>query len=1080
MSAPTREPFPTHDADLALAVLLEPLARGARVLWIGDAGSGAERLAASASSIEAVSNGGPRRTRGSKAGTIRSRGWPTQGEAFDLVIADGEADPTRLTELARLVEVGGALVVSIEARSTDVYAQLHEALARSFASVRMLGQTRFTGFAHVDFARADGSELAFDGSALTAAERPLRWIGVAGSVDRDLESYLVVQTPTESAAERPAERAQPGAALERELEAARARLEHAEKRLEQAQREIARSGQKLDELRHQLDESQSVVTRKDAELKARPVESKPPTESKQVSESKQVGESKPVAESKLVADSKQTELRALEASYAELEERLHGQAKELTSLRNELERRALLVRDLVEELRAARERAKAARSSVVSEGLPEVDRLRAQLVGVQRRLGDAEGERAAAVFRADELGAQIERLRRSSPASAVPAAAVPAAAVPAAAVPAAAVPAAAVPAAAVPAAAVPAAAVPAAHPAPSLQEVAERESLRSELRALTERHAAEKESLFVAGAEAEGRVRGLGARVAELEELRSLAEARLALTQDDLRRTRERMRAIESDGEQSREQLAMARMRPPDVSAEERDARREGELRGALHLAREALVAVQDERDGLLRELTRARTGLVLAEQEAHAARDGAAQLLAQERSELESLRGAEASARAALVELRGAHEARLAALDSLEGERSGLRLRLADAEAALASAQERIARGEGDRASQRAAHDALKAERDALQTSAETARILSDKIRSHDGDATLAEGDALDLEQQVALLDAERAEARKIGILLGDVERDLEMLRKERDAETARAREAESALSQAQEGERIKVTGWVQRIQAREALVGRLQTALASAESSRKAHQAELASMQMRLMRAEEASTALEVARDVQRSEEQRDRTALADAALSARAAADALGHSRERGLSTLAEAREALAALLGGIKAPAPNAPEAVLRDEVAALRRELEDRGLMLRSLTAQLEERDERVRSFEMGGASQAMQGLEARLREAEEKETRLVRELELAAERRTAAMEREAELRRLEQLIGDRDGQLMESEGHLEQSTRAHVVLRDQLARVSSELESVLGKAQSDSAGVTIERLGEILRGLRKS
>lgn len=1038
MSVPTREPFPKEDADLALAVLLEPLARGARVLWVGDAGSGAERLAASASSIEAVSHGGPRRTRGTKAGSVRGRSWPTQGEAFDLVIADGEADPNRLTELARFVEVGGALVVSVEARSTDVYTQLHEALVRSFASVRMLGQTRFAGFAHVDFARADGSELAFDGSALTAAERPLRWIAVAGSVDRDLESYLVVQTPAETAPDRPVDRPQPGAALERELEAARARLEHAEKRLEQAQREIARSGQKLDELRHQLDESQAA--RKEAELAARsrPQEArapeakaeppKPPPTSEAKQEAKPAGESKPA----------QQELRALEASYAELEARLHGQAKELTSVRAELERRAILVRDLVEELRVARERAPIASKPAVSEGLPELDRVRAQLIGVQRRLGDAEGERAAAVFRADELAAQLERLRSSAAAPApAPVVAAPSGT---------------------------------AHPAPTVASIAERERLERELRTLTERHAAERESLFLAAAEAEGRVRGLGARVAELEEMRSLAEARLALTSDDLRRARERMRALESDAEQSREQLAVARMRPP--AAEETDARREGELRGALHLAREALAAAQDERDGLLRELTRARSGLVLAEQEANAARDGATQLLAQERSELESLRGAEASARAALVELREQHEARLSALDSLEGERSGLRFRLADAEAALLAAQERANSSGAELAS-------LRAERDALKEAAERAKVLSDKIRSGEGDATLAEGDALDLEQQVALLDAERAEARKIGILLGDVERDLELLRKERDAEGARAREAEEALKDARERERVGVTGWVQRIQAREALVGRLQSALALAEASRKAHQAELAAIEKRLMRAEEAATALEVARDVQRAEEQRERTALADAAVSARAAADALADSRERGLSTLSEARTALATLLEGIKAPAPNAPEAVLRDEVAALRRELEDRGLMLRSLTAQLEERDERVRSFEMGGASQAMQAMEARLREAEEKETRLVRELELAAERRTAAMEREAELRRLEQLIGDRDAQLMESEGHLEQSTRSQAALRDQLARVSSELESVLGKAQTESAAATIERLGEILRALRK-
>ena len=217
---------------------------------------------------------------------------------------------------------------------------------------------------------------------------------------------------------------------------------------------------------------------------------------------------------------------------------------------------------------------------------------------------------------------------------------------------------------------------------------------------------------------------------------------------------------------------------------------------------------------------------------------------------------------------------------------------------------------------------------------------------------------------------------------------------------------------------------------------------------------------MEARLLRAEEAGTALEVARDVQRAEDIRERTALADAAVSARAAADALASSRERGLSVMGEIRGALAALIEGIKSPAAGTPESSLRDENVALQRELDDRGLMLRSLTAQLEERDERLRSFETGGAALAIKSLEVRLREAEEKEVRLVRELELAAERRTAAMEREAELRRLEQLLEARDAQVMTDEGLIEQSQRAQAQLRDQVARLGSELESVLGHAKS--------------------
>jgi hypothetical protein len=1095
MTRPEREsPLrgdPKDDAELALGVLLEPIAEGARVLWVGDAGSGAERLTGVAASVESV--GGPRRTRGRRSGAVRTRPWPGAGEAFDLVVApDFELDEGRMLELARLVEVGGALVVTADAGASESYARLFSSLTRSFAKVRMLGQTRFSGFAHVDFAglpSAGASEVAFDGTAVETTEPPLRWIAVAGSLDRTFEPYLVVQTaapapeverrsevaPIERAPEsRPTEsRATEGratesrGALERELDAARARLEHSEKRLEQAQREIARNGQKLDELRHQVEHTQSSLAAQAAELKQR--------------DAALATSQRELAKKTAAPTASPAEIRELEASYAELEERLHAQGRELTALRLELERRATLVRDLVEELKEAR-RAPAVVDLAAGHGavkeasdtLPELDRLRAQLVGLQRRLADAEGERASSVFRADELAAQVERLKKAAAQASPSEAALRQAAVEAE-----------------------SKAQSLASELTAVRSLAQTQQadVEARIRGLTETFGSERESLSLARAQAEGRARGLAARLAELDEVRSQAEARLALALEDVRDKSALARRLQAELADRHEELAVARMRPPEpvatlpvalAATEAGDARREGELIGALHRTREALASAQDERDQMVRELARSRAGLLLAEQEAHAAREAAKLELAHDRSELELLRASEASNRSHLVELRAAHEARLFSLDALEGERSGLRFRLADAEEALGSAQARLAieidkaRAAGEHTeSLRGELEVLGRERASLLALADEARILSEKLKEGASHATLAEGDALDLAQQVAILDAERAEARKIGMLLGDVERDLELLRREREAEAQAARDARAALASFEEGERVKTAGWVQRVAAREALVARLQSALATAESGKTVHRAELRALEERLQRAEETGAALEVALTVQRSEDQRERTMLSEAAISARAAADALANSRESGLRALSETRSALSTLIEGIKAPAPGTPEAVLRDEIGALRHELDDRGLMLRSLTAQLEERDERLRSFEVGGASQAMKALEARLREAEEKELRLVRELELAAERRSAAMEREAELRRLEQLLGDRDGELMASEGHLEQSQRAQAALRDQVARLGSELESLLSRAGSEPASALLERLGEILRAIRR-
>jgi len=1064
MSRPDREPFSKDDAELALAVMLEPLAAGGRVLWAGEPGPGAERLLACAASVEALA--GPRRTRlaGRRGSGVKTRGLPAAGERWDLVVLPELEDVARLGEAAQWIATDGSLVASSSAGPLG-YERLEAELGRVFGEggARILGQTRFAGFALVDFARADGSELSFDGTALEEVEPAQRWIAIAGAAvgSPSLAAYLVVQTaagdgsatPERGTVERasveraPAERT----GAERELEAARARLEHAEKRLEQAQREIARSAQKLDELRHQLDEANASRTGSAAALEESRRQLRAATERAASAEKNAFGAA---------------EVREIEASYVELEERLRAQGGELAALRAELERRAILVRDLVEELAEARRSpAPAAVKPASGATLPELDRLKAQVAGLLRRVADAEGQRAAAHFAADELRGRLERSEAERQRLDTERQRLA---------------------------------------AERHQLELERTQLRSELASRPAAEvvrgpeaaalASEREALARQSAMIEGRLRGLTARLAEVDELRRLAEARVLLLEVDLGAARETARARLADFEQAREQLAVARMAPPPG-----DPRREGTLLGTLSRTRESLLAAEEERDRLVKELGRARAGLVAAEQEAAGARGGSAHDVAVLRSELEVLRASEANARAALVELRAAHEARLVALDALEGERNGLSLRLGDAEAALASSSDRLA--------------VLAGERDGLAARLEGSRAALRQLA--EGSASSPVGEfAADLEWLVA----ERSEARRIGLLLAEAERDLEVIRREREAEAARAADAERMLADergeagklgrilgeverdierirrereaaveaaaaAQEDARQRTAGAIARLQARDALVARLHTELASSALRRDALREEIARLEERLRRDAEQRAAEAAVGEVQEAEDARERSSLVGAADAAQRERDHARAQRDGLRGLLSEARGSLGRLVDGLRAPDPRgaafAAESILRDELAALRRELDDRSLLVRALGAQVEERDARLRTLEAGSAGEAQRALTAALEAAEERQARLARELELAAERRTAAMEREADLRRLETELAGREEQLMDLEGRLAQSQRVEAGLRESLEKLGGELEGVLSRAGSEAPAATLERIAQALRSLRR-
>lgn len=1036
---------PPEGAELALAIYVEELARDARVLWMGEAGSGATRLSASAAALEVLPP--PRRSRGSRrGGRLATRGWlgPADAESYQLVVvpdalASGLADQSRLEDVKRSVAPGGVVVLATEAQDGS-YERFYEHAAAAFDVVRMLGITPFSGVSIVDFAGADGTTVSLDGSALAGSqpEPMLRWIALCGAQQKDVEPYLVVQlpfaprdagpreaarldAPAEVPVAAPVAPAPSSAAAERELEAARARLEHSEKRLEQAQREIARNGQKLDELRHEIERANAALAER-AERSTAP--------------SADDGE-----------PSDDGETAALGEEVNALERRLAAQGRELTELRVEGERRSVIVRDLVEQLAAARAAQPVAVAVVRVEEPVSSD-------ATQRRVAEAEASRAAAVFRADELAgevallrAQLEHARTVSAPEDTARIRVELASQAGARID------------QIQAeAAAQLAATRAEHAtqleaarseivrlgAARAEAIAALEVARGELDAerasVTERidavraEAAERaREARVEGAtelareragakdrdtktaEREGTIRGLMSRAAELDEMRLQTEARLSLALSDIAALKGEKRHLEAQLGSVQEELELAMLQ-----------RRQGPAGGdrAVEMAEAAA-----ERSRLEAEVTRLRAALVIAEQELEAAHETQLRRVASIEVERDA---ALASARSASMEIETLRTA-AAEIESLRreadearGERQGLAMRLADAEAALA---DHIARG--------AELETIRTELETISTERSAASTALGGLRSEHGA----------LSDRLA-----RAEA-------------------ERDAE------------------RQRVAGLVARLASRDGLLQARQSHIAQAAEKERALAAEsaqrIASLEARLEASAESLAAFEAVSSVREGELGREEAELRARLTEAESAGSHAAGRVRAARSALEEIRGALASAIEGQRLVVSEAGAAPSSSrDVDRLKRELDDRELMLRSLTAQLEERDDRLRALERPSGpsgSGDVHELRQRILVAEEREHRLRSELESARRRPTesSASEHQAERRRLEQLAADREAHAMQVEGALATARREEQVLREVIAQTRADVEAALSGVGIEPAGDTAERLAEALRLLQR-
>lgn len=922
-------------AELALAVYVEELLADRYVLYVGEPDRAVlERLARSAHRVEVVSP--EARARGTRrGGRVSSRPWPTADDEgrWDVVIvpdlpAAGLAEEGEIERLARWLADGGVLVAGTpdpEGRARNAsalaYEDFFERLEGTFESVRMLGQAPFTAWSVVDFApQSDRLGVTFDGSLLAGSgEAAVRYFALCGDRDVVLDAYAVIQVPSSVALAPPTDsRASTGrvAELSERLREKQDALDAAHVLAKTLERDLEASHDDLQDARADLDRARTRA--EDAERRAAAL-----------------ADAVARLEDALAEERDASKSRAEDEEYARLEAALHDRGEELTELRQELARRATLVRDLIEELeeeRAARGRAAsepppaAGSPSGGAEGgstssAPSEMSLRSPshaetgprtapdpLTEVVERAVLAEAEKAELAFRLDELRGELAVAQRGS-----------------------------------------------------AQNLLEMQRVESALR---------------------GTVRGLNARLAEVTELYQLAQARFALVDEDRRALEAKNRVLMKELAELRDQLELelvrglaereaAARRESDGSteaanerwrrSEERASQQERELLDALAQCREECAELASAERRAQVEADRARENLAALEGRVDGMRFGYEARLAELVAELD---GVSADAERALVqvgELRSKLEVRERAEASLRGELAGTRLRLSDREEAVRAL--------------RAAASSAPAADGPVEEAAPSRRVVVAGRRAVDSvtDGTEADqaGDfptdaAAELARAREEIEALREPMSRPNGMPPEVRRDLEQLR--------------AALG------------------ARDALVGRLQAAGWQSVERRRELEQQLADCRRRFEEQREALSMATRASSAQIEEGRRELLQLTER----------LGQSeqeRERALAALEEARGILKRLTQDLPAHGdePYVPEDAgearrLRERLSKLDAEAADREVLLRSLTAQLQERDDRIRALERlrergedGDEDRA--ALQARLLEMEERVLRLTEELD---------------------------------------------------------------------------------------
>ncbi len=468
------------------------------------------------------------------------------------------------------------------------------------------------------------------------------------------------------------------------------------------------------------------------------------------------------------------------------------------------------------------------------------------------------------------------------------------------------------------------------------------DEVRGELAMAERRCAQELEEMQRLEAALRGTVRGLNARLSEVIELHQQTQARLALAEDDRAAAEAQNRRLVRELAESREHLELEIAR--------------AEVRGGAEAVEPSPVPVTDE---------------------------PAAAPVADE--ELSRLRAIEASAAAREGALLGAlMQAREEAAELASNQREGL----GQAEQAREALVELEHRVEGMRAGYEARVSELVRELDDVAGQSERALIQAGELRSR-----------ADSKEQVEA--ALRGEIAGVRFRLADREAAADALRgrvEELSEALDAAKRAPATVEYARDtDDEARVAELAAALGTRDALVGRLQRELADAAERRRALERRLDEHASKLGAVREELESSRSVSDVRDEEIQRE---LAD--VSERL--ERSERERERALEGLEEARGILAELAldipvgrGGAARREDGASARELRDRLARLDAEAADREVLLRSLTAQLQERDDRLRALERTDAPERdgedPRGLQQKLLEMEERVARLTEELE---------------------------------------------------------------------------------------
>lgn len=1013
----------SRPAELSLAVWLAPFAAGRRVLWIGDAASGgADLLAAQAESMRVLDTSGRgRRRRGGavRASTFRPGPIDLPPGTFEIAIVPEVAVlddlSVRLRELAGAVGDDG-VVVAGTAADDECYDALRSALGDACGVVRVVGQASFLGVAIADLAADMAAEVVVDGTLAPASG--IDRVYALGAMELPvLDPYLVVQLPSEPSTaamttavelevpreEKDRETAVLREALvgrSREADALREALQRAEGRLEQLQGRLVSTESELAEMRASVREREASEHSEDSE------------------------------------------------ELATLEERLRDRGQRVRALESELARRALLVRDLTEELREHQlgRRGGGARwleaEAARTEAELATDELRMALVARDEELAAARRQEADLRGQALDLRARIEELAGLREV--------------------------------------------AVGRARSLEaEVAERVVAQQALEAKV--HELDEQIGLVEakarGAATEGRpphgasTDEVDARVAALEESERRLSARVGELSGQLVAAKDLVEQLEAERDRSRaETLRLA----AQLSAFE--TRVEGLRRGyehriamlgaevveipghaaatdevtgrALSRLREELSGVRGERDGLRLRLLHCEAALASASA----------------RRPLSS----DAPRDADLVE-RLREE-----VSSLHAQSRALELRSVDLTEAKERAEERVA----DVRQKLASRDALlsRLQMD-LAAEEQTAKLLDEKVARARAEVTRLREAVVDASSAVdakeraekrlaeateLLKDAERRAAE------GDVARE-KLERLEAEAAETHSRTQGELVTLRERAERAEVASEELRAEherVRDEEARALQTARADLEIAR----AEVVAQEARAREAR----AREVAEAVAETERTlRARLGVRDDTLEEMR----VGLTDLRRLLDGWRVEEGAARRRAAITEVGLEAPEGE-DARVVRMERELDDKDTLLRSLTAELEERDALLRTLErrLEERDPDEEGDDVRreLLELQERIARLHDELSQEREARGAAEDRVEALRRrpeadeemvrLERALREREVVLREAE------SRARDVesLRGVFVQAREGLESLLAAATDRGDPRTAERISELL------